>query len=61
MFRVGSRGQGAKGPLVKMESERLQKVLKTLKEKAPDGQQIHPKYGWGSFLDLLLDPKVPKK
>jgi hypothetical protein len=44
-----------------MENERLQKVLKTLKEKAPEGQQIHPKYGWGSFLDLILDPKVPKK
>jgi hypothetical protein len=44
-----------------MENERLEKVLKTLKEKAPEGVQIHPKYGWGGFLDILLDkPKKPK-
>jgi len=43
-----------------MESEKLQKVLKVLKEKASEGVPIHPKYGWGGFLDVLQDQKLKK-
>jgi glycine/D-amino acid oxidase-like deaminating enzyme len=43
-----------------MDRDQMRRILEVLKERAPDGKQIHPTYGWGGFIDVFEEIKEKK-